>query len=350
MTVIIGAGLAGACAALWLADHGAVTVLEADRPAAGTSSAAAGLVNPLMGQKAHLAWHADEAIDALVATMDRAGCAHLFRRDGLLRPARDSPQAESFRERATELPAHATWVAAETIADRYPDVLAPHGALYVRRGGSIDLSTLVEKVLEASVVTIRTGVRVVQVGENPRGAWVETAEGGRIEADRVILAAGAGYADFVAIADLPFHRVKGQTARVARPEGLGAFPPLSGAGYVVPDGDTLVIGSTYEHAYDTIEPTEEAGRQLLVQATRMLPAVANAPILEMRAGIRVTVPAAVSPRRLPLVGPLPGMRRVWIFGGLGSKGLLTAPLLARGLPLFLRDPRAVPPEVMIPAP
>ncbi|MGB3542229.1 FAD-dependent oxidoreductase, partial [Rubrivirga sp.] len=45
-TVIVGAGLAGACAALVLSRTRPVVVLEAEAPASGATSAAAGLANP----------------------------------------------------------------------------------------------------------------------------------------------------------------------------------------------------------------------------------------------------------------------------------------------------------------
>jgi glycine/D-amino acid oxidase-like deaminating enzyme len=51
--------------------------------------------------------------------------------------------------------------------------------------------------------------------------------------------------------------------------------------------------------------------------------------------------------RLPMVGPLPGYRRVWVFTGLGSKGLMTAPLLSARLPDFLRDPDQIPSDVAV---
>jgi glycine oxidase len=71
-------------------------------------------------------------------------------------------------------------------------------------------------------------------------------------------------------------------------------------------------------------------------------------VLEPRAGVRVTVPRTHSPQRLPLVGPLTGRRRVWVFTGLGSKGLLTAPLLARDLGSWLEAPERIPAEVRTP--
>ena len=80
-------------------------------------------------------------------------------------------------------------------------------------------------------------------------------------------------------------------------------------------------------------------------AARLLPALADAQILDARAGVRVTVPHVASPLRLPLLGPLPGQPRLWVFTGLGAKGLLTAPLLAHALPHALTDPSHLPDEV-----
>lgn len=349
--LIAGGGLAGACTALWLADHGEVTLLEAEQPAAGASGAAAGLVNPLMGRKANPAWRADDGLDALVATLELAGRPDLFRADGLLRPAHDSKQAETFRERAAALPHHADWLAPAALAERFPDLNAPHGGLWVRRGGSVDIASAVEVLLsaaEARGASVRTGIRVTRWSEDGERAWVETTEGERVEAGMVLLTLGDGFRRFPEFAALPLHRVKGQTIRLALPGGLGDLPALSGFGYVVPDGDTLVVGSTYEHAFDDVEPTEAASFKLRTQAARMVPALADAAVLEARAGVRVTVPGAVSPQRLPLVGPLPGRRRAWLFTGLGSKGLLTAPLLARDLPTFLHDPERIPAPVRLP--
>ena len=75
----------------------------------------------------------------------------------------------------------------------------------------------------------------------------------------------------------------------------------------------------------------------------MLPALRHARVLEEIAGVRVGVPGT----RLPMLGPLPGRRRVWMFTGLGTKGLLTAPLLARNLSLFFEHPQTIPPPLRV---
>ena len=349
--LIVGGGLAGACAALWLSARGPVTVLEAERPAAGASGAAAGLVNPFMAHRANPAWRFEEALAALHATLDRAGAADLFRATGLLRPARDAKQAQAFRDRADAVPDHVAWQSADALTAQYPDLAAPHGGLWIPAGGAVDLAALVEALLhaaEARGAVVRSGVRVIAWGEEEAQAWVETAEGERIAARYVVLALGDGFRHHPELAALPLHRIKGQTIRIARPDGLGPLPSLSGFGYVAPDGDALVVGSSYEHDFADVEPSAAESERLVAKAARMVPALAGARVLEARAGVRVTVPRTHSPLRLPLVGPLPGRQRVWAFTGLGSKGLLTAPLLARGLAAWLDDPATIPAEVRTP--
>jgi len=344
-TLIVGAGLAGACAALWLAERGPVVVLDARGPASGASGAAAGVVNPLLGPKANPAWQAEAALDALRETLDRAGAADLLRSGGVLRPARDARQAEAFRQRADALPHLARWEPVGAVQEAHPDVLAPFGALRVILGGALDPGALVRRALDAAGAEVQRE-RVTAFGEDGGEAWVDTASG-RLTGTRVLLAPGDGFGAFAPLAALPLHRTKGQTVRVRAPAGLGPMPVLSGFGYVVPEGGTMVLGSTYEHAFSTLAPTAEATQYLLRQAGRMVPPLAVAEVVEERVGVRVGVPGAVSPGRLPLLGPLPGHRRVWALVGLGSKGLLMAPLLARALAASGWDPEGLPSEVRL---
>ena len=195
---------------------------------------------------------------------------------------------------------------------------------------------------------VRSSVRVTAWGEDGVQAWVETSTGERLEAQHVVLALGDGFRHHPELTALPLHRIKGQTIRIARPDGLGSLPTLSGFGYIAPDGNTLVVGSSYEHEFDDLEPSAAESERLVAKAARMVPALAGARVLEARAGVRVTVPRTHSPQRLPLLGPLPGRRRVWTFTGLGSKGLLTAPLLARDLAAWLDAPERIPAEVRTP--
>lgn len=124
------------------------------------------------------------------------------------------------------------------------------------------------------------------------------------------------------------------------------FPPLSGRGYVVPDSDeTLVLGSNYDHDFDDLAPDPDATAYIQEKTAKMIPGLDEAEVLDVTTGVRVMHPD--SSRDLPLLGPLPRRSHIWTFTALGSKGLLTAPLLARALPIYLDDPDVIPDPVRI---
>ena len=343
--VVVGAGLAGACAALVLSRTRRVVVLEAERPGAGATGAAAGLVNPFMGRKARPAWRHDHALDALAELADEAGGGHV-RQTGVVRPARSPAQADAFRAQAR---AHADldWLGPAASAERWPAVAAPWGALWVRRGGSVDLAAFARAAL-ATAVERGAEVRTARLlGWKPSSTHpIAITDLGDLAGRRLVLALGDGARQLAPLAGLPLHRVKGQTVRLARPPALPAgHPAVAGHGYVVPDSDAVVVGATFEHSFADTRPDPALDAELARRAAELVPSLAGAAVLGRRAGVRVTVPAAVSPHRLPLAGPLPGHGGVWVVSGLGAKGLLTAPLIARWLPDALDGRQPLPAEL-----
>lgn len=342
--VVVGAGLAGACAALVLSRTHEVLVIEADGPARGASGAAAGMVNPFMGRTAKAAWRHAEALDALTALTDEAG-PELFRRTGVLRPATSAAQAATFYDRATQH-AEVCWHASEASVERWPAVASPYGTLEVATGGSVDIPAFVEAALDT---VVQRGGRVL----NTRlSGWTGTqlidaiTEYGSVQTSALVLALGDGARSLPALATLPLHRVKGQTVRLGRPATLLAnHPAIAGAGYLVPRADGVLVGATFEHTFSDLAPDPSLDAGLIERASSLVPGLAEADVLGRQAGVRLTVPAVVSPRRLPLAGPLPGHPGVWVVTGLGAKGLLTAPLIAQWLPDALTGRRPLPTDL-----
>ncbi|MFQ5569395.1 MAG: NAD(P)/FAD-dependent oxidoreductase [Rhodothermales bacterium] len=348
-TIIVGAGLAGSCAALHLSRKQRVLVLEANPPMAAPFQSIAGLANPLMGRRARAVWHIDEALAALHDTLEVAGAPGLFQDGGILRPAVDARQAQRFRETAAALPHHAEWLSDAAARERYPGVSATEGALFVRRGGSIRVPDFMATLLASACrrgAELRMSTRATGWGEDATGAFVtlqHPPDTERIYARRILLTMGYGYHHHPELRALNLHAIKGQVVRVAPQEPIDGLIPLSGRGYVVPVGDTLVVGSSYERSFTDLSPSLEQTEQILAKASLMLPALAHATVLDALAGVRVTVPGT----RLPMLGPLPGCTRCWIFSGMGSKGFLMAPLLARDLLLFFEEPDRIPPDIRI---
>jgi glycine/D-amino acid oxidase-like deaminating enzyme len=331
-----------------------VTVLEAEHPAAGASSAAAGLVNPLMGRRATPVWRLREALDAVPHLLQAAGIADLFRGGGVLRPTTEAKQVDFFQDAVAAYPEVATWLSDGEVRERFPDVQTTGGAMLIPDGGAVDVPAMVRALLNAAAqrgAVLETGARVVGWSEEGDAACAEVDRGEATErrtADALLLCLGQGYPGHEALEALGLRGVKGQTVRVRRPaqSDRGPLMPMSGRGYVVPEPDgTLVCGSSYSNDFDDLEPEPEQTAYILEKTSEMLPGLDQMDPLEVTAGVRVKT----ADTNLPIVGPLPERDRVWVFTALGSKGLLTAPMLSMELPGYIRDPGTIPPEVRVPA-
>ncbi len=338
--VVAGGGIAGHAVAHALAERGA-DVLHAFDARDGAGEAAAGLANPRMGPRAARGWRVDEALAAL----DRLGAlpgASVERRT-IVRPAADAVQAQRFAEADA-----AGWVSADEASERWPWLVAPHGALVVPDGRVADPPALCA-ALAAATPAVVIGARAT--GWHARGAHVHVVlahnDGEEtVRADALVVCPGAS--PLPVAPDLPLHRVKGQTAHVARPDALPAsLPAVAGRRYVVPRADgTLVVGSSHEHRFESPEPDDAITGDLIREIAALVPALAGA-TGAARAGVRAHVPDVVRPGRLPLVGRWPPRAdgRVWVLAGLGGRGLLTAPLLAGMLADAVVTGAPLPPEV-----
>jgi glycine/D-amino acid oxidase-like deaminating enzyme len=350
--IIAGAGLAGATAAFTLAERHRVCLVDADRPGAGASGIAAGMVNPISGLRAKPAWRMEAAMEALERMMEAVEAQTFYDRRGVLRPARDDEQAGYFRESTRQFPSETAWLDAAEAQQVHPLIAAPHGALRVHTGGVVDtgrfIAALIDKGTARGLETARR-TRIVGWKEEAGAVRVElahTADGSRstLTARRLVLALGAGVADFAALAALDLHLIKGQMIRLSRPPGAPPnLLPLSGYGYVIDDGTAFMAGSSYEHTFSDLAPSPAVTRRLHREAAHLIPRLARCRVLHTSVGVRVSVPRL----RLPMVGPVPGSDAVWIVSGLGSKGLLMAPMIAEHLSDYFDDPTRIPPEMQV---
>lgn len=169
-----------------------------------------------------------------------------------------------------------------------------------------------------------------------------------VEADRVVLAAGAGSA---ALAGLPVRPVKGEVLRLrARP---GCQEPPRGVVrafvrgrplYLVPREGGVVVGATqYEHGDDR-QVTVAGVRDLLADAETIFPGVGEFELAETSAGLR-----PMSPDNLPFLGADPVDPRVVHATGHGRNGIALTPVTAATVVAQLRG-RSVPAAAQAAAP
>ena len=339
--IVVGAGIAGVCAATWLSQVRSVQLLSSRQPRA--SSVAAGLVNPLAGMRARPMWRAKQSYADFEATLDLTGATDCYSPTSVLRPAATAEQAEHYRLASTNYPNRCTWLTAGSAHERFSQIKAKHGLL-VTTGGAVTtkpfLSTALD-TLEASGVKVRRHATIQDWGESAKEAFVDLESGERLQAKTIVLALGYGYRRFEKLQRLNLHPIKGQVIYAEVPTGLHLDQSVSGQGYIVPGKHRWTLGTTYERNFQHTRPTDSATKTILNLATDMVPQLGSCKITGVATGVRVGVPGT----RLPMVGPLGN--RVWIFTGLGSKGLLFAPHLARQLPRWLADPTLIPSEIRV---
>jgi len=350
--IVVGGGVIGLSCARALVQAGAdVTVLERDEFGRGASWAAAGMLAPTAEvdfEETELLKLGRESLDLYPEFVDdlesETDLDVDYRTEGTLVVGLDRDDREqldrlhAYRER---LGLSVEKLTGEQARDREP-ALSPsvHSATACPDDHQIDprrlVAALVQSLNEEGVdLRKETSVQRVVRGETGDGdatsgeavVGVETESGERIEADDVLLAAGAwtGQIDGVPEDVLPHIRpVRGEMIAVE----LGNPPLLShvirapGA-YLVPrTGGPLVIGATSEERGFDERMTAGGALQLLHGAWRAVPAIDDQGILDMWTGFR---PMSLDAR--PVVGPteVPGL---WLATGHGRNGILLAPVTA----------------------
>ncbi|MGH7607285.1 MAG: NAD(P)/FAD-dependent oxidoreductase, partial [Gemmatimonadales bacterium] len=120
---------------------------------------------------------------------------------------------------------------------------------------------------------------------------------------------------------LPVAPVRGQMAATAWPAAAARAIIHAGGAYVVARGKEALLGSTMEQTGFDAGVTVEGIAAVRSAAIRLLPALADLPVLRTWAGLR-----PVTPDGRPILGADPGLRGLWYATGHGRNGVLLAAL------------------------
>jgi glycine oxidase len=355
--VVIGAGVIGCAIARELAGRGlAVTVVERDSPGRRATWAAAGMLSPF-GEAAHGPFLelADESLTRYAsfahALRDETGIDVEYRTRGKLHVALDGAD-EPLRALAAE-PAAARFdvhlmdgAAARELEPALSDAVT--AALLVGRDHSVNNRLLAQALLagaSAAGATCRTASPVSGlVAKRHVVAGVRLASGERIDAPRVVLAAGAWSGQLEGLPrPLPIRPVKGQMfsvdARGRAPDRptdaiLGRVIFATDC-YIIPRADgRLLIGATMEEAGFRKAPTPRGISTLMAAAERVVPLTADLPLVETWAGFRPATPDG-----LPILGADPEMEGLVYATGHFRNGILLAPVTAACVADVVTDAR-----------
>jgi glycine oxidase len=373
--VVVGGGVIGLTCAWRLAQRGAeVAVLERGEPGAGATRVAAGMLAPVgeltFGEPEllELTLEAARLYPQFVAELEAAtGRSTGYERLGALHVALDRDEAAQLRrvhELQRSLQLEAEWLPPRRCRDLEPGLTPSfHGGVFAAGEAAVDPRALTQVLLaacEAEGVEVRSGTEAVGGifdGERLAGVRTQIRHGSEEEVRRelsphtgddtigagsVVLAGGAwsGATEWLPEHARPLVRpVKGQVVelRGRDPEPVARHILASERVYLVPRPDgRLVAGATVEEMGFDTAVTAGGVHELLREAYRLLPDVAEMEWVGASAGLRPG-----TPDNLPLVGP-GAIDGLVLATGHFRNGILLAPLAAQAVADLLSGVRPFP--------
>ena len=346
--ILVGAGVIGLACAWRAAERGAsVCVLERDRPAAGASGVAAGMLAPVgeasWGEERLLAFNFESLRrwpGFAEQLEEEAELETGFAQPGALHVALDRDEAEELSRRYElhqSLGLDSEWLSGRECRRLEPGLAtAVRGGANVPGEASVDPRKVVAALLGAldrRGVDVHSGAEVV-AAERREGGWrVETADDRSFQGAQLVLTAGcwSGQARWIP-GGVPVRPVKGEilTLRGPAEEPVCERIVAGERVYMVPRADgRLIVGATVEErGFDT---TVTAGgvHELLREAYRVIPEIAELELVEASAGLRPG-----SPDNAPLIG-FGDAEGLFLATGHFRNGVLQAPVTADSIAALL---------------
>lgn len=350
---VLGAGLAGFGVAKNLLQAGAsVCMIDTGEVASGASGTPLGLVNPATGRWGTKVWEAESCLEAIQTDLEEIqgkNPVQFYKQTGILRPAQTQKMAAKMKEN-TETSGWpegwCEWLDEPQIREMNPDLHCVEGGIWLPLGLTVNVQTFLKAKadhLKSEGLQIFTNARYT-LEKTDSGFEISIAGKENIHSRSVIHATGyqsheQPFWDF-----LPIHQVKGQLAIFKSASPLSFDYAISALGYISSlSKQRFVVGSTYEHNFEDTDPDEAGLNYLKERMSKVYPALFNNVTLENQwAGVRASTPG-----RKPFVGAHPEIEDLYIFTGLGSKGLLYSAYLGDRLADFILNKKEIPPEVSV---
>lgn len=329
--LIVGQGLAGTALGLELEAAGIDCAIVSDGHATAASRVAAGLINPITGQRFARTWRVEELRPLAQAAYRRWETVlgvRLWHDLRLERRFRDVTERERAARRfaAGELAPFARALTDE--------------ALVLDGAARVDLPAL----LDAAAHRWRSSgrLRETRAGAEefvwPDGVGAVRWRGEEFAA--VVCCTGHGALARAWFAGWPFAAIKGQILTV-RAAGLAADTVRHDGMWLIGEREGQGrVGATFERDREDVDTTPAAREQLIAAARRLVGGEIE--VAEQAVGVRLALAD-----RLPAIGWHPRRPGLGFFGALGSKGSLWAPWLAQRWCAVLAHGAAVPPEVVL---
>ena len=216
----------------------------------------------------------------------------------------------------------APFLSTNLISKKFSSIDSPFGYGEVLQTGYVDTALLLEKYKEHLIKN-----KLFQEESFDYSLLQEESEGVRykgIQAKHIIFAEGFGMHSNPYFKELPLDGTKGELLTIKAPQ-LNLDVILNTSVFILPLGNDLFkIGATYNWNDKTDLPTEEGKTELIERIKEIISC--DFEIVEHFAGVRPTVKD-----RRPLLGTYSNHDSIHILNGLGTRGVMLGPAMAKAL-------------------
>lgn len=335
--IIVGGGLAGLLLAWEFHQRNISFVIYSNKKPA-SSSVAAGTWNPVSFRTMTPTWRAQEMIDRMDVVYNAIDAKLGTSMYGKLKVEKilANDQEKDFWEEKAKSEVSSDFL--EALTHKVNIKGEEKSAGIVKQTGRLDLPDFVNKLREF----FASAGKLIEEDFSYEKLEVKNSHSvyDRWIATKVVFTEGTYIIDNPWFNWLPFRPVKGDVLTI-KSEDLNVETIRKKNVFILPIGNDLYkVGATYHWKDKSWEPSEEARAEIIEKFEKI--SDCNYEVIDQKAGIR----PATHDRRA-MIGAHPTFKNLYVFNGLGSKGVFLAPLLINEFCDALEGKSSIHPEVSI---
>lgn len=321
--IIVGQGLAGTLLAHDLIDQGKkVIVIDKDKKASA-SKVAAGLFNPVSMKRCIPTWNASSflpyAIERYQALQKKLSC-NFLKLTPVLKVFSNNDVAQQWKVQYSNTDIDA-YISGFNSNNTFSYLIDGSGSVKIEPAGSLDVKRFlaVSKQYFKSIDGFLDQEFDYDKLNPQKGIYKD------ISAKKIIFCEGFRVLENPFFKFLPLRPTKGEVITIRIPSIKRLKYILSAGIYMVYLRDyEYIVGATYTHQHMDDLVSEQGTNHLVSSLNKLLDVEFE--LIEAKAGVRPTVLD-----RKPLLGLHPNLTKLAVFNGLGTRGVLIAPLLSAHL-------------------
>lgn len=336
--LIVGAGLAGISVAVHLIKKGkSVTVIN--NGTNHSSLVAAGQINPLVFRRMTKSWRVDDFLPYLTSfytELENKTGSKFFIPIPIRRIFSSAHEKDLWlkKQEREDFKNYMQIISDED--DKYDLVINEFGTGRIKNSSYIIAKTFIENSLRW------IGENGIVLNEHLEYSLIDPVNGKYNSKvyDQIVFCEGSSNNNNPWFKDLPVETTKGEVLTLHSTE-FPTHESLNRKCFLLPiGGNQFRLGATYVWETDNLIPTQEGKAELLEKLNYL--SREKYECVSQQVGIRPT-----SPDRRPIIGKHVEFNKLSIFNGLGTKGYMIGPLLAKEFVEYLTEGAELDTEVKL---